>query len=223
VPGPGLSAAQTQNARDRLTSLETTMGLVEVIAPDGWHVQVDANTETAAPAHLHALPGVHSLAAQGPTGPVQHQDVTLEAGKTVHVEVSPKPAMSTQAPAGGAEPTPFDKEAPAPAPPLVQHGFELRRVIGVGVAGVGVGSLVFGAVLGSNALGARDAYNAAPTRQAYDHATSLATCTDVALIAGGVLVAGGVALALWPSSRGKGEAAVSLVPTLNGALVRGSF
>jgi hypothetical protein len=51
----------------------------------------------------------------------------------------------------------------------------------------------------------------------------MATCTDVALIAGGVLVAGGVALALWPSPTGKGEAAVSLVPTLNGALVRGSF
>jgi hypothetical protein len=199
------------------------MGTLEVIAPDGWHVQVDANTETTTPAHLHALPGVHSLAAQGPTGPVQHQDVTLEAGKTVHVEVSPKPAMSSAAPSGGAEPTPFDKEPPAPAPAPVQHGFELRRVIGVGVAGVGVGSLVFGAVLGSNALGARAAYNAAPTQRAYDHATSMATCTDVALIAGVVLAAGGVALVLWPSPKGKSEATVSLVPTLNGALVRGSF
>jgi hypothetical protein len=184
---------------------------------------VDANTETTTPAHLHALPGVHSLAGQGPTGPVQHQDVTVEAGKVLHVELTPKPAMSTQAPADGRELTPFDKEvAPAPPPPP-DHRFELRRVIAVGVAGVGVGSLVFGAVLGSNALGARDAYNAAPTRQAYDHATSLATSTDVALIVGAACVAGGVVLWFWPSPKGKAEASVGLVPTLNGALVRGTF
>ena len=203
---------------------------LEVIAPDGWHVQIDANTETTTPAHLHALPGVHSLAGQGPTGPVQHQDVTLEGGKVLHVELTPKPAMSTQAPTEGRELTPFDKEpAPAPPPPA-DHRFELRRVVAVGVAGVGVGSLVFGAVLGSNALGARDAYNAAPTREAYDHATSLATWTDVALIAGGVCVAGGVVLWFWPTPKGDGasaasrqrgphqepEATVSLVPTLNG-------
>jgi hypothetical protein len=145
--------------------------------------------------------------------------------------------MSTQAPTAGPEPTPFDKEAAPPPPPPPDHRFELRRVIAVGVAGVGVGSLVFGAVLGSNALGARDAYNAAPTRQAYDHATSLATSTDVALIVGAACVAGGVVLWFWPQPKGDGasaatrqrgphqepEASVSLVPTLNGALVRGTF
>jgi len=221
VPGPGLSASQTQNAHDRLTNLEKTMGTLEVIAPDGWRVQIDSNTEVNAPAHLHALPGLHVLAAQGATGPVQHRDVTLEAGKTSHVEVTPAPSPPTTAPK--TEPAPDATEERTAAPKNGAHVYELRRVIGVGVAGVGVGALGAGAILGVSALSARDAYNAAPSRAGYDHANALATWTDVALIAGGVLVAGGVALAIWPSPKNKSEPAVSLVPTPTGALLRGVF
>ncbi len=226
VPGPGLSAAQTQNAHDRLTSLEKTMGTLEVIAPDGWRVQIDSNTEVNAPAHLHALPGMHALASRGATGPVQRRDVALEAGKTLHVEVSPAPPP---APVGATkpEPTPDATEEQPVAQTHAAHTFELRRVIGVGVAGVGVGALGAGVLLGVNALSARDAYNAAPSRAGYDHASSLSTWTDVALIAGGVLVAGGVALAIWPAPRSaataKTEPAISLVPTPTGALLRGVF
>jgi len=184
-------------------------------------VQIDSNTEVNAPAHLHALPGLHVLAAQGATGPVQHRDVTLEAGKTSHVEVTPAPSPPTTAPK--TEPAPDATEERTAAPKNGAHVYELRRVIGVGVAGVGVGALGAGAILGVSALSARDAYNAAPSRAGYDHANALATWTDVALIAGGVLVAGGVALAIWPSPKNKSEPAVSLVPTPTGALLRGVF
>jgi hypothetical protein len=221
VPGPGLSAAQTQNAHDRLATLEKTMGTVDVIAPDAWHVQIDSNSEVTTPAHLHALPGVHVLAAQGPTGPVQHRDVTLEAGKTAHVELTPAPA--TSAPEIKPEAAPTTTESDAAARAHASDRLELRRVIGVGVGGVGIGGLLAGVVLGSSALSARDAFNAAPSRAGYDHANALATWTDVAFIAGGVCVAAGVALVLWPSPKPTSEPTVSLVPTPTGALVRGVF
>jgi hypothetical protein len=222
VPGPGLSASQTQNAHDRLANLEKTMGTLEVIAPDGWRVQIDSNTEVNAPAHLHALPGVHALASQGATGPVQHRDVTIEAGKTLHVEVTPAPPPASTEPKS--EPTSEPNET-RPEAAAVHTGqmFEMRRVVGVGVAGVGAGALGAGIILGVNALSARDAYNAAPSRAGYDHASGLATWTDVALIAGGVLVAGGVALAIWPSPKPKAEPTVSLVPLPTGAVLRGVF
>ena len=88
----GLSPSQTQNARDRLANLERTMGTLTVTAPDGWRVQLDANTGVPAPGHLHAMPGVHSLAVQSPSGPIQHRDVTLELGKTTHLDINDQPA-----------------------------------------------------------------------------------------------------------------------------------
>ena len=63
----GLSPAQSQNAHERLAILERAMGTLDVTAPEGWRVQLDANTGVLAPAHLHAMPGVHSLAVQAPS------------------------------------------------------------------------------------------------------------------------------------------------------------
>ncbi len=99
------------------------------------------------------------------------------------------------------------------------------RSIGFGVAGAGVASLGAGIILGVNALSARDAYNAGPTQVAYDHATSLQTWTDVTFVAGGVLVAAGVTLALWPAPKTdpRREPTVSLAPSFGGAIVRGIF
>ncbi len=227
VAGPGLSAAQTQNAHDRLATLEKTMGTLVVVARDGWRAQIDANTEVSTPAHLHALPGVHVLVGHGPAGTVERRDVMLEIAKTAHVEISPVPPAPS--PEAAAPPHGVLPELGVRA--HAARGLEVRRLVGVGVAGIGLGALAAGAVLGFSALGARDAYNASPSRTAYDHANALATWTDVAFIAGGVLVAGGAALVLWPSREGPSrerdgacrEPAVALVPAPGGAALWGVF
>jgi tetratricopeptide (TPR) repeat protein len=218
-----LSASQAQNARDRLASLEKAMGTLEVVAPDGWHVQLDANTGVSVPAHLHAMPGVHSLMVQAPSAPIQHRDVTLELGKTTHLELAAGPSEATPPPPTPKEPSiPVE---PAPAAPT-RDIFDLRRALGFGVVGAGVASVAAGAILGVNALSARDAYNAGPTQAAYNHASSLQTWTDVAFVAGGLFLVGGAALVLWPSPKaGKPaeESALSIAPTVGGAVLSGSF
>ena len=102
-------------------------------------------------------------------------------------------------------------------------GLDLRRSLGFAAAGAGIASIGAGVVLGVSALSARDAYNAAPTQTAYNHAIGLQTWTNVAFIAGGALAVGGVALVLWPSPSPKGEPTLSLAPAPGGFLVRGAF
>ena len=220
---PGLSASQALNARERLANLERAMGTLEVTGPEGWRVQLDANAGVLVPAHLHAMPGLHALAIQAAGLPIQHRDVTLELGKVTRLPLVAEPAVLPP-PVPRLEPAPVPAE---PAPP-VRAGWsalEARREAGFGVAGAGLASLAAGALLGASALGARDAYNAAPTQVAYDHASSLQTWTDVAFIAGGVLVVGGAALVLWPAPapRAGREPTLSLAPAPGGAFVRGAF
>jgi hypothetical protein len=200
------------------------MGTVEVTGPDGWRVQLDANTGVLVPAHLHAMPGVHSLTIQAPAAPIQHRDVTLELGKTAHLALTAEPASTTAV--AKPEPAPLPAEPPS-APPAKGSSVDLRRSIGFSVVGAGVASLAAGVILGVNALSARDAYNAGPNQVAYDHASTLQTWTDVVFIAGGVFVVGGAALILWPAPKAGSnravEAAVSLAPSIGGAVLRGVF
>lgn len=91
----------------------------------------------------------------------------------------------------------------------------------MGVAGVGVAALGSAIVLGLNAEGAKDAYDAGPTRASFDHASSLQTWTNVALVSGLVLVAGGVALVVWPDATGEGRVQLGAAP--GGAVVTGKF
>jgi hypothetical protein len=124
-----------------------------------------------------------------------------------------------------------------------------RKAAGFGAIGLGAMSCVSAALLGSSALDAGDAYNAAPTRASFDHANSLATWSTVTWITGGVFLAGGVALVLLPEHKSAAkqdekatdkdgdkpsdkqqdlelppkEPALGLLPTLGGAVLRGTF
>jgi hypothetical protein len=218
---PGLSQTQAANARERLTTLEKAMGTLDVTAPDGWRVQLDENTSVLAPAHLHAMPGVHSLAVQSPSAPIRHRDVLLELGRTTRLALTAEPPPAPP-PIAKPEPAPALTAPPGPSP-ATSSGIDLRRSLGFAAAGAGIASIGAGVVLGVSALSARDAYNAAPTLAAYNHATGLQTWTDVAFIAGGALAVGGAALILWPSPRAKGEPALSVAPAPGGFLVRGAF
>lgn len=190
---PGIEPKQGKIARERLSDLERSLGTVNVSAPDGWRVQLESYTEVPTPARLHGPPGPRVIAVRIPGKPLERREVVLEAGKTLHLELKDEPKPPK-------EPEPPPKVEPPPEPPRrVQEAFwTTPRVVGVGALAVGVGALASTAILGTSANDAERAFNAAPTRTSFDHASSLETWTNVTLIAGVVLVAAGVALCVVP-------------------------
>lgn len=212
----GLDPKQLASAKDRVAQLEKTLGTVSVTAPEGWRVQLDTFTEVPTPARLHGGPGVHGLSIRAPGKPIERRDVSLDVGKVVTLELKEEPKV-----------VPKEPEPPKPAPVVVapppppKEFWILRRVAGVGVGGLGVAVLGGTIVLGLNASSAKTAYDSGPTRESYDHASSLQTWTNVALVSGLLLSAGGVLLVLWPDEDREGHARIGLVP--GGAAMSGSF
>ena len=213
----GLDPKQQGLAKDRVAQLETTLGTLAVTAPDGWRVQLDTFTEVPTPARLHAGAGVHGLSVRAPGKPIERRDVTLQTGKLVSIELKDEPKIVPKV-----EPEPV-KPPPVvvPPPPPPRPYWITRRVIGVGVGGVGIAALGSTIILGTSANSAKTAYNAGPTREGFDHASSLQTWTNVALVSGFVLVAGAAALVLWPDRDGEGRVNVGAAP--GGGLVTGKF
>jgi hypothetical protein len=214
----GLDPKQTGLAKDRVAQLETTLGTVAVAAPDGWRVQLDTFTEVPTPARLHAGAGVHGLSVRAPGKPIERRDVTLQAGKLVTIELKEEPKVVPRIEVEPVKPPPV--VAPPPPPPRMQF-WTTRRVVGVGVGGVGVAALGATIVLGLEANGAKTAYESGPTRDSFDHASSLQTWTNVALVSSVVLVAGGVALVLWPDPDREAQVRVGAAP--GGVVMTGKF
>lgn len=214
----GLDPKQQGLAKDRVTQLESTLGTLAVTAPDGWRVQLDTFTEVPTPARLHAGAGVHGLSVRAPGKPIERRDVTLQTGKLVSIELKDEPKIVPKAEPAPVKPPPV-VEAPPPPPP--RPYWITRRVVGVGVGGVGIAALGSAIILGTSANGAKTAYDGAPTREAFDHASSLQTWTNVALVSGLVLVAGAVVLVVWPDRDGEGRVNVGAAP--GGAVVTGKF
>jgi hypothetical protein len=197
----GLDPKQGGLAKDRVAQLEKTLGTVVVTAPEGWRVQLDTYTEVVTPGRLHGSAGVRSLSIRAPGKPIERRDVTLDASKVTNLELKDAPALVSKT---ETEPTRQVVAAPLGPPPPRDSFWITRRVIGVGVAGVGLAALGSGIVLGLEAKSAEKAYIAGPTRESFDHASSLQTWTNVALISGGLLVAGGIALVVIPDGDARG-------------------
>ncbi len=220
---PGLSAQQATNARDRVAALEKTLGTALVVGPEGMRAQLEGQTEVAIPARLHGVPGSHKLLVHAPGRPVERRDVTLEVGQFTRVEVD-EPVAPTEkpqvkvTPAARCEPQVVAAPAVAPTP----APFPLKKALGIGALGIGVATLAAGAVLGLQALDAKDAYDAAPTRTALDHAHALETWTTLALVAGGVFTAGGVVLLVLPDGKAR-TTALTLTPLVGGVRLGGAF
>jgi hypothetical protein len=224
-------------AKARLDALERSLGTVEVKAPPGVMVQLDSGTEAAAPARLHGVAGIHSLAIAAPDRPIVRRDVRLEPGKPLSFVLKDEPAASTPA-ARAANNTNSDAPKPeadattpetAPPPraaaPTTERApsGQLRRSVGFTAVGVGVAALGATIVFGVEAIDARNAFNAVPSRPLYDHEQTLQTCTNIALVSGAILVAGGLVLVLWPSGSSGGDVTVGLAPTPGGGTLVGSF
>jgi hypothetical protein len=221
---PGLDAKQTTVAKDRLGALEKSLGTVVVTAREpGWKVQLDTLTEVATPARLHAAPGIHTLSVRIPNKPIERRDVTLEAGKVTNLELKEEPKVAPKP-----EPEPVREQAVDPVEPVPARLREppfwtTLKVVGVGLAGVGVAALAATAILGTSANGAKEAYEAAPSRAGYDHASSLETWTNVTLASGAILAAGGVALILFPIGADSPDAHVRMGVAPGGLVLRGGF
>lgn len=218
----GLDDKQTNTAKERIAALEKSLGTVQIAGQDGTKVQLDTFTEVKVSAKLHGAPGNHTLSVRAPNKPVEKKDITLEAGKTITIDLKeePKPAPPP------AEEPPKKEEAPKAEalPPRLAHPFwTTPRVVGVGVAGLGVAAIGGAIILGFNAKDAESAYKAAPSRAALDHASSLQTWTNITIIAGAVLAAGGVALIAIPIGVDKNERSMHAGLTPGGATLGGTF
>lgn len=213
----GLEPKQQGLAKDRVAQLETTLGTLAVTAPEGWRVQLDTFTEVPTPARLHAGAGVHGLSVRAPGKPIERRDVTLQTGKLVSIELKDEPKIVPKVEPEPVKPPPVVEPPPPPPRPY----WITRRVVGVGVGGVGIAALGSAVILGTSANSAKTAYNAGPTREGFDHASSLQTWTNVALVSGFVLVAGAVVLVVWPDRDGEGRVNVGAAP--GGAVVTGKF
>jgi hypothetical protein len=221
---PGLDAKQTSLAKERVAQLEKTLGTLVVTGPEGWKVQLDTFTEVPVPARLHSGPGVRALSIRAPGKPIERRDVSLDGGKVTTLDLKDEPKPAPKPPAPEVEPPPSSKGPPPPPPARAREEtfWTTRRAIGAGVAGVGVAALGAAVVLGINANGAKDAYDKAPTREGFDHASALQTWTNIALVAGGVALAGGVVLIVLPDEgAAEGRLRVSVNP--GGAALGGSF
>lgn len=219
----GLDDKQTNTAKDRISALEQTLGTLVVVAPSDWRIQLDSFTEVPANnAKLHGSAGDHKLTIRETGKKVEHRDITLDAGKQTPLELKDEPKPEPKPEETPAPPKPEPKPAEQLPPRLRNQFWNTPRALGVGVAGVGVATLVATAILGTNANSAADAYKAGPTQAAFDHASSLQTWTNVTLVAGLVFLAGGVALVALPIGVDKSDRSVGTMKlTPNG--IGGTF
>ena len=227
---PGLSPQQATNARERVATLEKSLGTVAIMAPEGWRVQLLGLSEAPAPARLHATAGTHTLSVRAPNRPIEKRDVTLESGQTTRIELDGSEPVAAVADNTGPQAHglasvfgPQRTQTRRQAAPVAASS--LRRSLGFGAIGVGVATLGAGVVLGFQAVDARDTYDLAPSRATLDHAQGLQTWTTIAFIAGAAFTVGGVVLVILPDSA-KSEttaARLTIAPGIGGGALRGTF
>ncbi len=215
-----------KTARDHLAVVTPKLSRLRVkVAPTGptdMQVKVDGVVLARAAwgVAVPMDPGPHAVVATAEGRTKVEQSVTLEAdGSTKDVEIGELA---------------IDPNAPPPKPPggaSPEGGgtfWSPLRVTGFVTAGVGVATLIVGGVFGglaaiawSNAHAACP-NNGCPSSTQVDDGKRAGTFADVStvlLIAGGVLTAGGIVLAIVAPSGKKAYVA----PTANGFVVGGTF
>jgi len=225
---PGLNKKDTAEARNRLESLEKSLGIADIKGPEDVTVQFEGSTEAHPPVRLHALPGIQTLLVAR-SGQVERRDVMIKLGEVVEVDVTerveePAPPASASAPPPP-PPAPSTSTPVAPVETTTSNG-RTRRIIGYAAMGAGVVSASVAAELGFKTLSARDDFNANPTRANYDRATSARTWTNIAWAGAIVLGGAGAVLVFYPwdkpgANQPAAEVTVSAVP--GGVVMQGAF
>ena len=205
-------------------------------APPGASVHRDALELAAASlgVPLPVDPGAHVVRVDAPGHEPASTSVTLAEGESRVLDVSagaavaPEPPTAPPAPAAPAPPPPAaEASPPAPAHPVLRTtGFVL------GIAGLA--SLAAGGVTGALALAQKSTVQAhCPEPRGCDQTGmdaaqsghTYATVSDVTFIAGGALLAAGVALVLLNPAQESRTTGLLLAPSPNGASIGwlGSF
>jgi hypothetical protein len=218
---PGLGDKESKEARARLDELSTNLGAVSITGPSGVFVALDDHSDAPIPARLHGRAGRHVVVIRHPNDKVGHKNVQLKAGESIELDISP-PAASAScplvAPSSPSGPS-TDRDSQDSVP-----SFPARKVLGIGFIGTGLAAAGAATILGLEALGSKDAYQAHPNRESFDHASSMQTMTNIAWASAAVMTVAGVTLVLWPArpkdTSFKGSVGVSPAPgglTLRGA------
>ena len=225
----GLPAKEQKNAEERLTSLEESLGTAHITGPSSVTVQFEGSTEATPPVRLHGTPGARRLVIVRDEK-IERRDVILKVGQTVEVDVTQQEAAPPPPTASASAPPPPPTTSAPPEEPAAPSSSNTRKYIGYGLTGLGVVSAGVAIGLGFKTLSARDDYEANPTRDGYDSATSSRTWTNVAWASAAVLGGVGVALILWPSGKKPTEAekteesaSLRLTPALGGVQLGGTF
>jgi hypothetical protein len=167
-------------------------------------------------------PGPHTLGATATGKKAWTRKIDVPAARNVLVDV---PALESDAPI--APPPPLaKKQAEEPAPSEPARDGSGMRVAGYVAGGLGVVGLAIGTITGVSALGKRSDAEAkcvsypsncsSDALGANDDAKKLATISTISLIAGGVLVAGGIVLVVIAPRSASTDKASALAHLLNG-------
>lgn len=204
--------AQAKQLADKLAP---KLAKLTIDAPEGVTIKVDDSTidpaELKTPVPID--PGEHTIEASAPSKKPWSKSLKIVAAEQAMVAVPPLQDES----APSAPPPP----PPAPASPPPEPGLGGMRIAALASGGLGVAGLAVGGIFGGLALShASDARDHCVTRcdgdglDARKDARSSADISTIGLIAGGVLLAGGVVLWLVAPQRrvstGKATQGISL-------------
>lgn len=212
------SAERTSMERRRET-LRGRVGTLRIATtPVGARLSVDGHeTGQVAPAAIPANPGHHVVSASLDGHQTTELPVDVTAGQSAAIALALAPTVTappTPTPTPPeTNPTPHPPEttptptptvppgATAPTTPSSGGGPSAVVWVTAGVAGAG---LIAGTVFGLMALSDRNEYQNGPTRELYDSGRTNALLSDIGF--GAAVLAGGVAVVLYLSDRGSGEA-----------------
>ncbi|MFO0587058.1 MAG: hypothetical protein U0441_05960 [Polyangiaceae bacterium] len=209
-------------ARERITALAPRLSRLKVIVPDAARVPGlvvrrdgvllgEAQWGFAVPLD----PGQHTVEVTAPKRPPFSKTVDLRTpGATETIEI-PAPSTQTEAapPCATAPPPASATPSALPPPPRSPSLFSdpLARA-GLVAGGVGILGLAAGGVLGALAIAKQNQSNRGPCDLARDvcneeglslraDAITAAAGSTISFIAGGVMLAAGVGLVVWPALR----------------------
>jgi hypothetical protein len=201
--------ARASEARARATKLDAQIAWIDFAHAinNAAKVTIDGEPVAAGMERVAVDPGNHEVVVST-TGGERRTTVRLGAGEST-APVSLDPPKKER-----------EKERPAPPgdlePSRSDDGWSTMQWVGVGAAGAGAIGLGVGAVFGVIAAGKKSDLDAkcvdyprcpesqrADVQSTYDDASSAATISTIGILAGAVLVAGGVTLFLLSPSEKK--------------------